>query len=310
MKVYESWHGLKNLYPLLVVGLGNFDGVHLGHRELIGRMVARAREMGAVPAVFTFHPHPLSVLDPANAPPLLLSQRAKERLIAGLGVEVLLRIPFTREFARLGPEDFVRDVLWAGLGVEAVFVGYNYTFGHQGRGTPGLLQECGRLYGFEVHVLPPVEVGGQVVSSTLIRQMLAWGEVDRAARLMGYCPFVEGRVVAGDRRGGALGFPTANLEPEDGLLVPANGVYAVEVEVGRDRFLGVANIGTRPTFYGQNARRQVEVHLLDFHGNLYGCWMVVHFKRRLREERRFASVADLVAQIRRDISMARLECGQ
>lgn len=309
MKVYETWHGLKELFPNLLVGLGNFDGVHLGHRELIGQMVAKAWEKGAVPAVFTFHPHPLSVLDPENAPPLLLSPQAKERLIAELGVEVLLRVPFTREFARIEPEDFITEVLWKGLGVKAVFVGYNYTFGYQGRGTPELLQEYGLKCGFEVYVLPPVMVDGQVVSSTLIRQLLLSGEVDRAARLMGYRPFVEGQVVAGDRRGGALGFPTANLEPEDGLLIPANGVYVVEAELGDDCFLGVANIGTRPTFYSKNARRHIEVHLLDFHGNLYGRWMRVRFKRRLREEKRFTSVSELVAQIRQDISRARLECG-
>ncbi|SHI43869.1 bifunctional riboflavin kinase/FAD synthetase [Desulfofundulus thermosubterraneus] len=309
MKVYETWEGMRNQYANLMVGLGNFDGVHLGHRQLICKMVTAARERKATPAVFTFHPHPLAVLDPEHAPPLLLTPHAKEKIMCRLGVEVLLRVPFTAEFARIGPREFIEEVLFRGLGVKTVFVGYNYTFGYRGEGTPELLKEYSRKYGFEVHVVPPVTVDGQVVSSTLIRSLLLAGEVTKAARFMGYYPFVEGQVVTGDRRGSTLGFPTANLNPEEGLLIPANGVYSVEVEVDGDRFLGVANIGTKPTFNAKNVRPNIEVHLLDFQGDLYGRWILVRFRRRLREERRFASVAELVAQIQKDIHQARMEYG-
>jgi len=307
VKVYETWEGIKERYASLMVGLGNFDGVHLGHRQLISTMVATARERKATPAVFTFHPHPLAVLDPEHAPLLLLTPRAKERIMCRLGVEVLLRVPFTVEFARISPREFVEEVLFRGLGVKAVFVGYNYTFGYRGEGNPELLKEYGRRYGFEVHVMPPVTVDGQVVSSTLIRSLLLCGEVAEAARFMGYYPFVEGRVVTGDRRGAKLGFPTANINPEEGILIPAHGVYSVEVEVDGDYYIGVANIGTKPTFNTRNLRPNIEVHLLDFHGDLYGRQILVRFRRRLREERRFASAAELIAQIQKDILQARME---
>ncbi|MQL52453.1 bifunctional riboflavin kinase/FAD synthetase [Desulfofundulus thermobenzoicus] len=310
MKIYETWQGIKEKYPRLMVGLGNFDGVHLGHRQLIGKMVALARSEEATAAVFTFHPHPMTVLDPDDAPPLLLTPQAKEQMMARLGVEVMLRIPFTMEFARIGPREFIDGVLYRGLGASHIFVGYNYTFGFRGEGTPALLQKYSREYGYRVHVVPPVTVEGEVVSSTLIRKLLSEGDVARAAKFLGYYPFVESRVVAGDRRGGRLGFPTANLNPDEGLLIPANGVYAVEVAVDGDLFLGVANIGTRPTFFRGNSRRNIEVHLLDFRGDLYGRKIQVHFRRRLRAEKRFSSVDELVTQIQRDIETARLECAR
>ncbi|MGB9803566.1 riboflavin biosynthesis protein RibF, partial [Desulfofundulus sp.] len=256
------------------------------------------------------HPHPLAVLDPEHAPPLLLTPGAKERIMSRLGVEVLLRVPFTADFARVGPREFIEEVLCRGLGVKAVFVGYNYTFGYRGEGTPELLREYSQRCGFELHVVPPVAVDGHVVSSTLIRSLLLSGDVTKAAHFMGYYPFVEGRVVTGDRRGATLGFPTANLDPGEGLLIPASGVYSVEVEVDGDRFLGVANIGTKPTFNAKNVRPNIEVHLLDFEGDLYGRWILVRFRRRLREERRFASVSELVAQIQKDIHRARVEYGR
>ncbi|OAT85871.1 bifunctional riboflavin kinase/FAD synthetase [Desulfotomaculum copahuensis] len=305
MQVYETWQGIKGKHPRIVVGLGNFDGVHLGHRKLIESLVAAARETGGTPAVFTFYPHPMAVLCPGQAPPLLLTQEAKGRMMNRLGVAVLLRVPFTMEFARLEPQAFIEEVLVDNLGIQAVFAGYNYTFGHRGRGNPELLLEYGRRYSFDVHVVPPVEVDGRVISSTLIRGLLMDGDVAGAKKYLGYTPFVEGTVVAGERRGNTLGFPTANLEPEPDLLLPANGVYAVRVLMDGDSFLGVANVGVKPTFHGNNHRRNVEVHLLDFHGDLYGCWMLVRFERRLRAERRFASPGELVAQIRRDIVQAR-----
>ena len=305
VQVYETWHGIKEKYPRLAVGLGNFDGIHLGHRRLIDNLVETARRMEGTPVIFTFHPHPLAVLQPDQAPPLLLTGRARERMMERLGVEVVLRVPFTREFARLEPGAFIEEVLVGALGVRAVCVGYNYTFGHRGLGTPAMLEEYGRRCGFAVQVVPPVEVDGRPVSSTLIRRLLMAGDVKTAQRYLGYTPFVEGEVVVGERRGNTLGFPTANLEPEPDLLLPANGVYAVRALVEGDSFLGVANVGVKPTFHGENRRRNVEVHLLDFQGDLYGRWMLVRFERRLRAEKRFASPAELVAQIHRDIIRAR-----
>lgn len=304
MYIYRHWQGLKDKHHQLVVGLGNFDGVHIGHQRLIAEVVALAKEIGGTPAVLTFHPHPLAVLFPDKCPPFLLSQEAKQKLIAGLKVEVLLLVPFDLDFARIAPEDFIKTVLYEALGARGVVVGYNYTFGHLGRGTPDLLAAQAAQYNYRLRVVAPVMVEGQVVSSTLVRQLLTQGRVSEAARFLGYYPFTEGRVVTGDRRGGALlGYPTANLDIGPAVLVPANGVYAVKVYVDGEAYLGVANIGTKPTFQGKV--RNIEVHLLDFYQNLYGRQIMVKFIRRLREERRFMTSSDLVKQIERDISETR-----
>lgn len=305
MYVYHQWHGLKDKHKNLVVGLGNFDGVHLGHQKLISELTVLAEELDGTPAVFTFHPHPLAVLRPENCPPLLLSQESKQNLIGRMGVEVLLQIPFDVIFASLSPEDFIKNVLYEELGAKGVVVGYNYTFGHRGRGTPALLEEYSAACGFALRVVPPVSVEGQVVSSTMIRGLIMKGEVSEAARFLGYYPFMEGMVVAGDQRGRSLGFPTANLEIDQGLLAPANGVYMVKVHIDGEIYFGVANVGTKPTFQG--TRRNLEVHLLDFYQDLYGKQIRVKFIRRLREEKRFSSPSELVQQIERDILEARQE---
>lgn len=306
MEILTSYQGLRHTHQRVCVGLGNFDGVHLGHQQLIKRLVEYARENQGTSVVFTFEPHPAMVLRPESAPPLLLSPELKQRLIAGFGVDLLLAVPFTREFAALEPEAFVRDILCAELGVTAVFVGYNYTFGHQGKGTAEMLRELGARYGFTVEVIPPVMVDNQPVSSTLIRSLIAAGKVEEASRYLGYYPVFAGTVVGGAKRGSELGFPTANLEVEDWILVPADGVYVVKAMVDGDVFLGVANVGVCPTFtFNQPAKRRVEVFLLDFHGDLYGKRLEISFTRRLREERRFGSAAELVEQIRKDVAAAR-----
>ena len=303
MYVYEHWQGLKGKHKNIVIGLGNFDGVHTGHQRLIAEMVNMAREINGTPAVFTFRPHPLAVLHPENCPPLLLSQGAKQIMMARLGVEVLLLVPFNLDFAKIRPEDFIRSVLHEDLAVKGVVVGYNYTFGFGGHGTPEMLENYAGVFGYRVKVVPKVMIDGHPVSSTLIRGLLSEGRVIEAARFLGYHPFVEGTVVTGERRGSTLGFPTANMDIDESLLVPANGVYSTKVWVDGEVYLGVANIGVKPTFRGQ--RRNIEVHLLDFFQDLYGKSIKVAFTSRLREEKRFNSVTDLVKQIEMDICQAR-----
>lgn len=305
MHIFNHWHNLKNEYKNVIIGLGNFDGVHIGHQKLIFELVNLAKEVGGIPVVFTFHPHPQAVLNPGNCPPQLLSQDLKQKLIAKLGVKILLQVPFDLKLASLAPEDFIKDVLCEELGVRGVVVGYNYTFGHRGRGTPALLEELSSVYGYQVRVIPPVMVEGQAVSSTLIRHLLIKGEVAEAAKFLGYYPFIEGQVVAGEKRGRVLGFPTANLEIDRCLLVPANGVYCAKVHLDGDFYYGVANIGVKPTFHGE--RRNIEVHLLDFCRDLYGKKIKISFTRRLRGEKRFATPSDLAKQIERDIHEARAE---
>lgn len=305
MESYETWQNINKKYPKPLVGLGNFDGVHLGHKKLISELVAAAKKKCAQSLIFTFHPHPTQVLNPKTAPPLLLTPRAKENMIASLGIDVFLRAPFTTSFARTFPEAFIEKVLVQGLGARTVFVGYNYTFGYKGRGDAELLKKYSQKYGYELCVIPPVIINNRIVSSTLIRQLLKDGEVYEASKYLGYFPFVEGIVTTGDKRGSALGFPTANLEPDGKVLIPANGVYSVQANVDGHIFFGVCNIGMRPTFRDRGIKPNIEVHLLDFAGDLYHKYIQVYFVGRLRGEKRFSSPDELITQIEQDILKAR-----
>jgi riboflavin kinase/FMN adenylyltransferase len=253
---------------------------------------------------FTFFPHPIAVLAPARSPQMITSLARRLALLRDSGIDGVVAQRFTREFAALSPEDFVKTVLLDSLGVSAAVVGYNVTFGRNRAGTPVVLRELGERYGFAVEVVPPVTTHGLQVSSSTVRRMIAAGEVEAAARLLGRSHSVEGRVRAGDRRGAALGFPTANILPRGGML-PPDGVYAVRVGIDGEQPLrpGVANLGVNPTF-GSSPRR-LETHLFDFQGDLYRRKLRVAFQKRLRGEVKFASVDALVEQIRADAGAAR-----
>lgn len=287
-----------------VVALGNFDGLHLGHRAIIQRTLDLAHARGADPIAFTFYPHPIAVLAPERAPAMITSLAGRLGGLRDAGLAGVFVQRFTRSFASLEPEAFVDEVLLGALGVSAVVVGYNVTFGRDRRGTPDLLSALGRASGFDVEVVPPVSVGEQTVSSSAVRRLIGAGDVEQAARLLGRAHVLVGRVRAGDRRGATIGFPTANVFPRGGLL-PPDGVYAVRVSIGDApaTLPGVANLGTNPTF-GAVGRR-LETHLFDFDGNLYGARLRVALVQRLRSEVKFPSVDALVAQIRSDALAAR-----
>jgi len=303
LHVFHHWQGFTDQLGKLVVGLGNFDGVHIGHQRLICEVRDIAREIGGVPALITFYPHPTAVLQPDSCPPMLLSQESKQELIAALQIDALFQLTFDEEFAKIQPETFIKEILHQGLNAQGVVVGYNFTFGQFGRGTPDLLAKWAPCYGYRLSVVPPVTLDGEVVSSTLIRTLLKNGCVAEAARFLGYYSFVEGLVVPGEKRGGVLGFPTANIDIVHSLLVPANGVYSVVAHVGETKISGLANVGYKPTFEGRT--RNVEVHLLDFAQDLYGQVIKVEFIQRIREEKKFISSEDLVRQIEQDILTVR-----
>jgi riboflavin kinase/FMN adenylyltransferase len=272
------------------VAIGTFDGVHLGHRAVIE----------GADTVLTFDPHPLSVIRPDALPKLITSFEVKRDLIAGLGVEELVVIPFDRDFSSRSAEQFVEDVLIARLGAEQVSIGENFRFGKGARGDAELLRSRSE---FGTRVVPLVEVDGETVSSTQIRALVAAGEVDKAARFLGGPFLFEGTVVPGDRRGRELGMPTANIVPDDLLVHPGHGVYAAWAH-GHP---AAVNVGVRPTF--QTGRGLlVEAYLLDFSGDLYGQTLRIAFLERLRGEKRFESVDDLVAQMHRDVDQARAIC--
>jgi riboflavin kinase/FMN adenylyltransferase len=269
------------------VAVGTFDGVHLGHREVI---------RGA-DSVLTFEPHPVSVVAPQHAPKLLTPLAIKAELIAALGVEELIVIPFDRHFAQRTASEFVDGVLVDALGATRVSVGENFRFGHKARGDTRLLAADGR---FQTVVHPLLEVDGEIVSSSHIRGLVAAGEVEAATRLLG-APFqLRGEVTHGDKRGRELGFPTANLIPDDALVCPGHGVYACLA----DGNPAAVSIGVRPTFTTGRIEL-IEAYLLDFDGDLYGHELRLDFLARLRGERRFDSAEALVEQMHRDVGEAR-----
>ena len=269
------------------VAVGTFDGVHLGHREVI-----RGND-----TVLTFDPHPLSVVAPQAVPKLLDSPAIKRDLIAGLGVEELVTIPFDREFASKSADEFVDDVLVEKLGATHVSVGENFRFGKGAKGDPTLLKAHSE---FETRVVPLVEVENETVSSTHIRGLVAAGDVERAARFLGAPFMLEGEVVTGDKRGRELGFPTANIVPADQLAHPGHGVYAAWAH-GQ---MAAVNVGVRPTFETGRGLL-VEAYLIDFDADLYGQTLRIAFAKRLRGERRFESADTLVKQMERDVEDAR-----
>jgi riboflavin kinase/FMN adenylyltransferase len=269
------------------VAIGTFDGVHLGHREVI-------RDSDTV---LTFEPHPLAVIHPDALPKLLNSHQVKADLIAGLGVEELVTIPFDRDFASKTAEQFVQEVLIDRLGAERVSVGENFRFGRGAKGDAEFLKARPE---FETRVVPLVEVEGETVSSSHVRGLVAAGEVDVAARFLGGPFLFEGEVVQGDRRGRDLDMPTANIVPDDALACPGHGVYAAWAH----GYPAAVSVGVRPTF-DTGRGLLVEAHLLDFLGDLYGQTLRIAFLERMRGEKRFESVDELVAQMRLDVDRAR-----
>ncbi|HAC81533.1 MAG: bifunctional riboflavin kinase/FAD synthetase [Candidatus Binatia bacterium] len=287
-----------------VVALGNFDGLHRGHEAIVARTVELAAETGGEPVVFTFFPHPISVVAPDRAPPQITSLSERMRGLRSLGAAGVVLQRFTPAFAAIEAEAFLRDVIAGELGASGIVAGFDVTFGHDRRGNPALLESLGPELGLRVGIVSPVAEDSGKVSSSAIRRALAAGNVAEAGQLLGRPHRVFGTVREGDRRGATIGFPTANILPHGGLL-PPDGVYAVRVRIeGDDTFFpAVANLGTNPTFGGVG--RRLEAHLFDFNRDLYGRAIEVGFAHRLRGEIRFPSVAELVAQIEADAAEAR-----
>jgi riboflavin kinase/FMN adenylyltransferase len=269
------------------VAIGTFDGVHVGHRRVIE----------GADTVLTFEPHPLTVVHPDVAPKLLMSFEVKRDVIEGLGVDELVVIPFDHDFSTIPPEEFCSRILIETLGAQVVSVGETFRFGARAKGDPDMLASYEE---FETRVVPLVEVDGEIVSSSRIRSLVAAGEVEAATRCLGAPFLLEGPVVKGDGRGRKLGFPTANIVPSDDLVRPGHGVYAAFAN-GRP---AAVNVGVRPTFETGRGLL-VEAHLIDFESDLYGQVLRIAFISRLRGERRFPGVEDLIAQMHRDVAEAK-----
>jgi riboflavin kinase/FMN adenylyltransferase len=289
-----------------VVALGVFDGVHLGHRAILDTAVTRARAAGAMPVACTFDRHPAEILQPDRAPLPITTVDERLALIAESGIAAAVVLPFTPALAAMEPETFVRDVLVGRLRAREVVLGPNHRFGRGARGDAKLLREVGGALGLVADVVEPMDVDGAPVSSSAIRTALQRGAVEAAARMLGRPYFVTGRIVTGAGRGRTLGFPTANIESERAVLIPA-GVYACRLTVGDVVHGAVLNAGVRPTF-GENAFA-LEAHVLDFAGDLYNRVVRLDFIRHLREERKFPGIDALKAQIAADVDAARQALG-
>ncbi len=301
MRVIRQLSELGEVPRATALSIGNFDGVHLAHQQLLKRVIESARAASALAAVITFEPHPARILRPERAPSLLTSTAHKTGLIEKLGIDLLIVLPFTEELARISPQDFVRTILVDGLHAVSVHVGPNFRFGHRQAGNAQVLDELGRRHGFRVEILPMLEVRGERVSSSHVRQLLTEGRVHVAARLLGRPYSTAGPIVQGLGVGSKKIVPTLNLAPIE-ELIPRDGVYITRTRLGEKAHESVSNVGHKPTV-GEH-RLTVESHLLNFAGEIDGAEMEVEYLYRLRDERKFPDTAALKAQIQKDVRRA------
>jgi len=288
----------------ICLAIGVFDGVHLGHQQIIRQTVADARQHDGLAVVLTFDHHPNAVISPDHVPPLIYSQAQKNRAIESLGVHALLVLRFDRPFSEQTGETFIRSVARDFGRVQSICVGADFVFGHRRSGNVALLKKLGEELNFRVHGIAAVSLDGQIVSSTRIRDAIGAGDFDSASQMLGRAYALAAKVVEGDKLGQKLGFPTANLDAA-GFVLPPNGVYTAQGTVRGRTYRAVLNIGVRPTVERSTLQPRVEAHLLNFTGEIYGEEMEVTFLAKLRDERKFASLEELKSQITRDITEAR-----
>ncbi|RLB10631.1 MAG: riboflavin biosynthesis protein RibF [Deltaproteobacteria bacterium] len=302
MSIIRDLSELKSPIQNPVLTIGNFDGVHRGHLALFDKVKQIAKEINGLSVVMTFDPHPIKVLSNGNGPPVITPTPQKLRLIKEAGIDIILCLPFTKEFATISAKDFVEKILVQKIGVKYIVVGYDYAFGKNRQGNIEFLKKMAEQYGFKVEVVNPVSINGTIVSSTKIRNLVQEGKLEEAKILLGRNYQVTGTVIKGKNRGTRiLGYPTANLKLID-ELTPKTGVYAVKVHIDNKVYKGVANIGYNPTF--GNGAFSVETHIIGFDKNILGKEIRVEFVKRLRDEKKFKSPSELAEQIKKDIQEA------
>lgn len=289
-------------HPYPVTAIGNFDGVHLGHRAILKAAIDHARAAGGTAFALTFDPLPAKLLAPARAPRLILTPDDKLETLRLSGIDGVIVLDFTLELSLLSPRDFVRDCLRGKIGVREVVVGHSVNFGHNRAGNAAMMVELGREFGFDTEVVGPFKIGGIEVSSTKVREAIAAGDLRGAARLLGRYHFLRGPVVRGRERGRTIGFPTANLASET-ECIPPDGVYATRVILDDGAYPAIANIGMRPTF--SESERSIEAHIFDFTRDIYGMRIKLELVERIRAERKFDNADALKAQIALDLSKVR-----
>ena len=306
MKIIFANGKYKRRIKPSILAIGIFDGVHRGHQHLIQKMLRRARQKRMPAGVLTFFPHPMHILEHQVCLPWLIPLSQRLSLIESLGVDFYIVINFTKRFSQLTPKQFVQQYLQKKIGCQEVFVGSDFRFGCKRTGDVHFLKEAGKKYGFQVHVVSPLKIKGEVISSTRIRRLISDGALRQAERLLGRPVGIEGKVIQGDRRGRRLGFPTANLNLPHTEIVPPTGVYIVNVILDNKRWNAMANIGKRPSFKRKNTSVNIEVHVFDFNGPLYGKNIIVEFLKKIREEKTFFSERELINQLQKDERKAKL----
>ena len=302
MKIYYSLDDIKDMEGT-VVALGNFDGVHLGHQEIIRRTVESASAAGLKSGVFTFSNHTSTILPNVKPVKNILYEEDKIRIIEEMGIDYMIDIPFTREILSMRATEFVERILVERLNIREAYCGFNYTFGYKAEGTPGVLMEEGLKHGFGIHVQEPYMIDDKVVSSTWIRELISKGEMEECSKLMGRIYSIGGRVIEGNRLGRSIGFPTCNLVVDETMVTPPNGVYISMCTCRGERLRSVTNVGNKPTVgvYGKN----IETHIFDFDDEVYGEEIRVEFIKHVRDERKFNGIDELKAQIEKDCIAAR-----
>jgi len=301
MKIFESFD-VAAKFPNPVLTIGNYDGVHIGHKRIIKRVVEKAAEISGTPMLMTFAPHPHSILKPDSYIRLITPPSVKERLVAENGIEVMFVIPFSARLRSIAPQSFIEDILIGKLGVAGVIVGYDFRFGKGGAGDVEMLRDFARRKGFYFDVVEAITIDDEKIGSNRIRRLIMDGDVKKANELLDRPHMIEGVVVHGVNRGKNMGFPTINFETVF-ELIPHNGVYITEVEFDGKRWPSVTNIGFNPTFDGK--KLLVETHILDYVGDLYDRDVKIYFHDRIRSERKFKDMAELKERITADVSIAK-----
>lgn len=303
MKIFTELYQIEEMEPT-AVALGNFDGVHLGHQRLIKEAVDYAAEKGVKSAVFTFSNHPKDLLPKAKKVKNILYKNEKAEIIASLGVDYLFEIPFTKAIMTMDPVYFIDHILINRFNMKAAFCGFNYRFGLEAAGNPDVLRNVGTDRGFEVFEMDPYKIKGNIVSSSLIRTLIASGQVEQCKTYMGRNYEIGGEVVVGNRLGRKLGFPTSNLVIDTSMVTPPNGVYVTFCDYNGVRYPSVTNVGNKPTIGHFN--KNVETHIFDFDKELYGKKIIVEFLKKTRDEVQFDNIKDLSEQIVRDCREAKI----
>jgi riboflavin kinase / FMN adenylyltransferase len=307
MRIIRGTKNIVDPIPYPVMAIGNFDGVHVGHQALFCKTAELALAHGGTSIAFTFEPHPLKIIAPGKAPPLLTHFKKKIELIESCGVNMVICADFTRKFADQQPRDFSRNILFEKIAVKEIVVGFDYAFGRGREGTIPYLKKMGEEFGFQVHVVEPFKLNGHTVSSSHVRELIEAGQVESASQFLGRDYSIIGPVISGYKTGQAIGFPTANIDTSK-VQIPGTGVYAVRVVYENKSYDAVANIGFNPTF--NRDRLSVEVHIFDFNQVIYHHEIEVQFMARIRSELTFKSADDLVVQIKQDIDKAKKILGE